>query len=393
MSLFSRILRILIVLALLPSFALADIPQELQTVILEGNLYGHSSVDFRKNAKNITSLIPEGTEGTVLETRKLSRTGSYGVRIRINNVSKNLGKTTAKKDDEVWVYYSQKDPWLSFQDKAGEDIQDPEEALTSRAKRDGVALSTEGIVQNPKLPTKKEVQARTQQIEKEVDARAAEKKIDPNLFMTTDKTFTEGGFLEVCKTCSKNGEVIDKNLSDIKDVATVTSGREPARDPGNLWADDPYISAYSNSQNVADMIKAAKKSKSAKSRKLCYRYVKNAMLAGSIIDKYPPGGRAKDAVADLKAQGMTNLLDNPKYKDLIKTPADVPKGAIIVYSTGESKEAGHIEIKTDNGDKGTYISDYESKNSVQQSVKGLYKQKIGKPYKIIGVMITPPEDL
>lgn len=393
MSLLSRIIRIIIALALLPSFALADIPQELQTVILEGNLYGHSSVDFRKNAKNVTSLIPEGTQGTVLETRKLSRTGSYGVRIRINKVSKDLGKTTAKQDDEVWVYYSQKDPWLSFQDKAGEDIQDPEEALTSKAKRDGQGLPAEGTVPNPTLPTKKEVQARTQLIEKEADARAAEKKTDPNLAMKTDKTATEGGFRETCKTCSKNGEATDKNLSDIKDVATATSTREPARDPDNMWADDPYVSAYSNSKNVTEMIKAAKKAKSANSRKLCYRYVKNAMLAGNIIDKYPPGGRAKDAVADLKAQGMKNLLDDPKYKNLIKTPADVPKGAVIVYSTGERSEAGHIEIKTDNGDKGTYISDYESKNSVQKSVKGLYKAKIGKPYKIIGVMITPPEDL
>ncbi len=86
-------------------------------------------------------------------------------------------------------------------------------------------------------------------------------------------------------------------------------------------------------------------------------------------------------------------MENPKYAAKIKSPADAPKGAVLVYSTGEAKEAGHIEIKTGEDKNATYVSDYQSTNNIQKTTKGLYKAKIGKPYKIIGVMILPPENL
>lgn len=410
MSLFKRFIRITIAFSLFASTALADMPPELQTVILEGNVYGRSSVDFRVNkANNISSLIPKGTQGTVLETRKLSRTGSYAIRVRVDKVSKNLGSTTAKENDEVWVYYSQKDPWLAFQDKAGSDIQDPEEALSAAAKRDGVGLPSEGTTSNPALPTKKEVQAREAQREKELAATEARRKAeaaklveknagkttDPNLAMNKDKSKTEGGFTEVCTTCvTASGTVADKNVRDLQELSKEVEKREPAKDAAaeNPWADDPYISNYSASKKVEKMIKAAKKSAS-RSKRLCYRYVKNALLAGDMIDSYPPSGKAKQGVADLEKQGMVNLLDNPKYAKMINTPADAPKGAVLVYSTGESKEAGHIEIKSGEGQDATYISDYQSEKNIQKTLKGLYKAKVGKPYKIIGVMILPPEKL
>ncbi|MDG0817941.1 hypothetical protein [Bdellovibrio svalbardensis] len=397
MSLLNRLLRMTMAFSLIASSALADIPQELQTVILEGNLYGRSSVDFRKKARNVTSLIPQGTQGTVLETRKLSRTGSYGVKIRITQVSKNLGSTTAKENDEVWVYYSQKDPWLSFQDKAGSDIQDPEEALSSTAKRDGVGLPAEGTVPNPTLPTKKEIKEREAQRERELAEAEAKRRaealktVDPNLAMNKDKTKTEGGFTEVCTTC-QTGTVADKNVKDLSAVSKEAEKPAKLSDPNDPWADDPYISKYSHSKKVEKAIRAAKKSAS-RSKRLCYRYVKNALLAGDLIDSYPPGGKAKQGVSDLKAQGMVNLLDNPKYASRIRTPADAPKGAVLVYSTGESKEAGHIEIKTGDGKNATYVSDYQSAKNIQQTTKGIYKARIGKPYKIIGVMILPPGKL
>lgn len=396
MSLLNRSFRIAVALFLLGSpVSASDIPQELQTVILEGNLYGRSSVDFRPSAKNVTSLIPEGTKGTVLETRKLSRTGSYGVKVRIDSVSKNMGSTTAKANDEVWVYYSQKEPWLSFQDKAGEDVQDPENALTAKAKRDGQGLPAEGTVSNPALPTKKDVKRFEAEREKDLAAAEAKRKAnalknDPNLAAPGDKTKTEAGFTATCENCTDT--VADKNVRDISAVARETEKAAPV-DPNNPWADDPYVSAYSSSKKVEGLIKTAKKGKASRSLKLCYRYVKRALMNSDVIDDYPPSGKAKLAVSDLKSQGMVNLLDNPKYAAKIKTPADAPKGAVLVYSTGESKEAGHIEIKTGEGDKATYISDYESKNNIQLSPKGLYKAKVGKPYKIIGVMILPPEKL
>ncbi|QDK36993.1 hypothetical protein [Bdellovibrio sp. NC01] len=399
MSLFTRLFRITAAL-LLCSTAMADVPQELQTVVLEGNLYGRSSLDFNKNAKNITSLIPEGSTGTVIETRKLKRTGSYGVKVRLSTIGKDMGKTTAKKDDEVWVYYSQKDPWLSFQDKKGEDIQDPESALTTQAKRDGEGLKADaGVVVNPTLPTKRD--AKNLEKQKEEDARkaaeaaakaAAEKakETDPNLALNKDKTKTEGGFQETCTTCQTGNT---RNVQDLSDVSKEVAKRDPSakKDPKDPWADDPYISGYENSKVVEKTIKAAKRLKAKRSKRLCYKYVKNALLAGDMIDSYPPGGFARQGVSDLKAQGMVNLLDNPKYKALIKKPEDAPKGAVLVYRTGS--QPGHIEIKSGKGSDSTYISDYESSNNIQKTVKGVYRAKIGKPYELIGVMILPPEKL
>lgn len=379
MSLLRRFIRITIAFSLFASTALADIPQELQTVVLEGNLYGRSSVNFLKNAKNVTSLVPEGTTGTVLETRKLSRTGSYAVKVRVTQVKKNMGSTTVKKDAEVWVYYSQEDPWLSFKDKKGDSIQDPEEALSVKAKRDGsalpAALPAEGIAANPTLPTKKEIQRIEAQLEKNSS------KIN---------VVAEASFSKSCAKCSTDNNH-DKNVKALSDIQYKIGKRKPAKlDPNNPWADDPFISAYSNSNSVAEAIRAAKRA-AGHSKKLCYRYVKRALLAGDLLDTYPQGSYPRNSVGEFKRQGMVNLLDNPKYSGKIKRAEDAPKGAVLIYRHG--RHPGHIEIKTANGKNATYVSDYQSPRSIMSSVHGISQKKLGDPYELIGVMILPPEKL
>ncbi|MFV8259411.1 hypothetical protein ACNQKP_16510 [Bdellovibrio bacteriovorus] len=380
MNLLSRALRITVALILSGSSALADIPQELQDVVFSGDLNARSSVDFRGKAKNLVSVVPKDSEGTVLETRKLKRTGSYGVKVRITKVGG--GKTKTKEGDEVWVYFSQKDPWLAFKDKDGSEVQDPEVALTSRAIRDGEGLPVEGTEARPTLPTKESVKANQMP------------EVDPNLAKNKDPRQTEGGFITTCKDCSttKPSETAQRNLQNLDDVSKEVSRSSSTSIPKNAaagkWSNDPMIMGYSEGKEVKDTIRYGMRNKRSRSTSYCYRYVKRALMGGDMIDRYPPGGHARDAVRDLKAQGMINLMDNPKYRDMIKSPADVPKGAVIVYHNG-TKESGDVQIKTDWGDNGGFVSDFYSNNSFLSSPKARRYAKQGKPYRMIGVMIKP----
>ncbi|UXR65183.1 hypothetical protein EZJ49_02835 [Bdellovibrio bacteriovorus] len=380
MGLLNRVLRIFVALTLLGSSALADIPQELQDVVFSGDLNGRSSVDFRSNARNIKSLVPKDSEATILETRQLKRTGSYGLKVRLTKVGDSKGTNSAKVGDEVWVYFSQKDPWLAFKDKEGSEVQDPEEALTSRAQRDGEGLPVEGTVSKPTLPTKEIVKATQKPLPSE----------DPNLAKNSDPKKTEG---DICVNCSvaQTTDQAQRNIQNIRDVKTEinkSSASIPRNAAAGKWSDDPMIMRYSEGKEVKNSISYGIRNKRKKSSGYCYRYVKRALMGGDMIDRYPPGGHARDAVRDLKAQGMINLMDNPKYRDMIKSPADVPKGAVIVYHNG-TKESGDVQIKTDWGSNGGFVSDFYSGNSFLSSPKARRYAAQGKPYRMIGVMIKP----
>ncbi len=70
-----------------------------------GNINGRSSLNFHGRS-NIKTIIPEGTEGEVLERWKLP-SGNYGIKIKVENVGDTLTSSKLKKGDEVWVYYHQ----------------------------------------------------------------------------------------------------------------------------------------------------------------------------------------------------------------------------------------------------------------------------------------------
>lgn len=385
MSLFRRVFHLFLALSFFVSSAWAEVPEELQNLVLTGDMNARSSVDFRSGANNVTSLVPKGTRGTVVEVRKLKRTGSYGIKMKVTQVGRNNGKNLVKKDQEIWVYYSQKDPWLKFRDPDNQTVQDPEEALTAQAKRDGESLpAVEGTVKHPSLPTREEV-LRT--------------SVDPNLVMK-DRNTTEGAWCTTGTCVTQQVPVHDpKNIQQVEDVLNAmpptppptqkTVNKSTPPDPNNQWANDDYILGHSNSKQTQESIRRAMSNKRGRSYGYCYRYVKRALVASGQVRKYPPGRHARDAVKDLKAQGWVNLLDDPRYKNKIKSPADVPKGAVMVTWTGESKESGDIAIKTDWGNKGGWVSEYHSPRPMMEQPKGRRKARQGKPYKMIGVMIKP----
>lgn len=384
MSFLQRSLRIFMSVFLFGSTALAQIPPELRDVVLSGNMNGRGSLDFRDNAGNIVSEVPKDSEGSILEVKQLKKTRSWGIKIKVTKVGDSKSRNKAKVGDEVWVYFAQKNPWLELKDKEGIEVQDPEAALVARAKRDGTGIPAEGTVASPSLPTKEEIKAQ--------ETRVAQPGEDPNLAMESDRTKTQG--TAICLDCAtpKSKEALNakKNraqLDDIKSEIQRNLAETKANEAAGIWANDPMVMAYSESEQAKRMAAYANKNKNSRSIKYCYRYVKRALLAGDMVKTYPPGAHAKEAVRDLKAQGMINMLDNPKYREMIKSPEDAPKNAIIVYENDDPRASGDTQIKTDWGTNGKYISDFASNNSYLKSPRAREAAKNKKPYRIKGVMI------
>ncbi|MEN0058323.1 MAG: hypothetical protein AAGB31_05775 [Bdellovibrio sp.] len=333
---------------------------ELQEIVFSGNIFGRSEdsqgqLNFdRQNLSNITSVVPKGSEGTVVETRPLKKRGTYGLKIRLTKVAPGT-KTKAVEGDEVWVYFSDVNPWLSFRNKEGMEIQDPEVDLLTIAKRNGNALIPpiqKTILQGP----------------------------DPNEALVADKTKAQGDF---CLHCEASSSALSpgENLRELINKNKTMAG---------YWSHNSKIMEYSEGSAVKKMISHSIRNKKKYSTGYCYRYVKRSLLASGLARSYPPGRYAKNAVKDLKAQGMVNLLEDSMYSKIIQNPSDAPKGAVIVYAN-DTKEPGDVQIKTDWGNEGTYLSDFDpqSKNSFLDSPKARRYAREGKPYRMIGVMIKP----
>lgn len=356
----------------------AQVPTELEQAFFTGDLFARSSVDFRKsNRQNIQGVVPKGSTGTVLETKKL-RSGAYAVRLRVDSVPKSLKpiKEAIKPPEEAWVYFAQDDPWLAFKDKEGTEVQDPELALEAQAKKDGQGL------RHP------------------ASLNAGAKK-DPQSYATqADARRVEAGICDGCTIPAPTNQPTRRNQSDLSQIASAaipgptevsevvlpgtTSTSDNAQAENKRTRTEAEVKAFSESQGVQQMITHAMRSKAPSSKRLCYRYVKKSLLAGKLVSTYPPGARAKDAVVDLKAQGMVNLLDDPQWKKKITGPKDAPKGAVLVYSHSSKRRAGHIEIKTGEGTSGGYVSDfYQSTPILGNANAGIASRR----YQLIGVFV------
>ncbi|QLY24565.1 hypothetical protein [Bdellovibrio sp. KM01] len=398
-----RFLNLTTAVMLVWSSAFAQVPEELQEVVLTGNLFGRSSADFSKSANNIKTTVTQGTKGTVVESRRMKSPGSYGVKIRLTEVGK--GKTNAKPGDEVWVYYNKKNPWITFRDTKDLEVQNPENALTAKARQSG-----EGIPA-PASPTP-----------------ADDKSVDPNEAMPSgDRSQTEAGTGNMCllnNSCGTSANhdamksVADKILDDEVAKGRKAKDSEKAPDYGKEaadkkkaatlaklkkrtytmekfdWSNFPEVMKYSESAKANAAIKAGIRNREPGSTGRCYAYVKDALLASGLVKSRPPGGHAKNGVKDLKAQGFINLMD-PPYKGIIKSPDDAPKGSVIIYETSDKRQSGDIQIKTDWSTDGSYVSDFlgrrsdDSDGSFLSSPKAKDFKRRKKPYKIVGVMIKP----
>jgi hypothetical protein len=97
----------------------------------------------------------------------------------------------------------------------------------------------------------------------------------------------------------------------------------------------------------------------AHSRSLCWRYVKEALLASGAVSSYPKTAYAKDAGQE--------LVSSFGFKKLsILDPFKAPVGAVLVY--GANRAAGHVEIRTKDG----FVSDFRSKTPSPRPLLGVY---------------------
>jgi len=97
----------------------------------------------------------------------------------------------------------------------------------------------------------------------------------------------------------------------------------------------------------------------AHSKSLCWRYVKEALVASGAVSSYPKTPMAK--------QAGDELVTNYGFKKLSVTdPFKAPVGSVLVY--GAKKAAGHVEIRTKDG----FVSDFRSKTPSPRPLLGVY---------------------
>jgi len=97
----------------------------------------------------------------------------------------------------------------------------------------------------------------------------------------------------------------------------------------------------------------------AHSHSLCWRFVKEALVAAGVVRSRPTTLLAKQAGQE--------LLSNYGFKKLaVSNPYQAPVGAVLVY--GAKSAAGHVEIRTEDG----FVSDFRSKTPSRRPLIGVY---------------------
>ena len=97
----------------------------------------------------------------------------------------------------------------------------------------------------------------------------------------------------------------------------------------------------------------------AHSRRSCWRYVKEALLASGAVDSYPKTALARQAGDELvKRYGFKRLA--------VRDPYQAPIGSVLVYGSGRA--AGHVEIRTARG----FVSDFRASTPSHRPLIGVY---------------------
>ena len=97
----------------------------------------------------------------------------------------------------------------------------------------------------------------------------------------------------------------------------------------------------------------------AHSRRQCWHYVKEALLAAGVIKSRPTTPYAKQAGQE--------LVNNFGFKKLpVNDPYQAPIGSVLVYNA--NRAAGHVEIRTKDG----FVSDFRSKTPSRRPLLGVF---------------------
>jgi hypothetical protein len=97
----------------------------------------------------------------------------------------------------------------------------------------------------------------------------------------------------------------------------------------------------------------------AHSHSLCWRFVKEALVAAGVVSSRPTTSLAKQAGQE--------LVSNYGFRKLrVSDPYAAPVGAVLVYGAGRA--AGHVEIRTADG----FVSDFRSKTPSRRPLIGVF---------------------
>ncbi len=100
----------------------------------------------------------------------------------------------------------------------------------------------------------------------------------------------------------------------------------------------------------------------ARSIKRCWRYVKRALVAADVVDRYPGTAYAKSAGNELRRNhGFQRIA--------VDCPFKAPVGSILVYG---GRGPGHVEIRTETG----FVSDYASHKPSPRPLIGVYVKPV-----------------
>lgn len=225
-----------------------------------------------------------------------------------------------------------------------------------------------------------------------------------------EKQKTQAGIKEVCRECTPMKETAEK-LKPLDTLAKTTTKKKRAErivppikevvdespnPDADAWAKFPDIMAYSQSNEIKAALQIAKKNARRASIGYCYRYVKNAIYnaAVKLTSHRLPANRVfpdrkkwrgdvgVGAIESFENEGFTNLITDPETKGMIRNPASAPKGSILIYKGG--RNGGHIEIKTDFGTRGGYVSDFFSPDSI---LGNELRGRTSARYELVGVMV------
>lgn len=120
----------------------------------------------------------------------------------------------------------------------------------------------------------------------------------------------------------------------------------------------PRASRFRYDKRLLKAAEIAAERAHSRSRKVCWRYVKDALLTAGLVDTRPKTVYAKQAAKELTEDyGFRQIRVTDPYK--------APVGSVLVYG---GKGAGHIEFRTKQG----FVSDFVSLKPSKRPLIGVY---------------------
>lgn len=168
-------------------------------------------------------------------------------------------------------------------------------------------------------------------------------------------------FASLCSLVSAQGQGIGNSFASMGSLRTSGSW-ETSRFSAPSVTYAPRAPAAIHSRSIDARLLAAARIAEAKahvrSQRLCWRYVKQALVKAGAVGYYPKSVYAKQAASELvSAHGFRRLR--------ARSPYEAPIGSVLVYG---GHGAGHVEIRTARG----FVSDYRSKYACGLPFLGAY---------------------